>query len=209
MPCSARLGAARRRPGVAAAHVRLGPPSSASRSSAYSRTVSSISKRPSAARERLWSTSVGEAVERARAAHRLGRLERPAADEHAEPREQRLASAVEQVVAPADRRAQRLLARGRVARPGAEQVEPALEPLEDRRRGEHLACARRRARSRAAARRAARRSARSRSLLALAEREPRVERARAAHEQLGRGRAARAAGSPARARPRGAARRGS
>ena len=96
-----------------------------------------------------------------RPAHRLGRLERPAADEDAELREHRLHVRIEQVVAPADRRAQRLLALRGVARAGAEQVEPVRQALEDRRRAGAAWCARRRARSRAAARRGARRCARS------------------------------------------------
>ena len=55
----------------------------------------------------------------------------------------RCAVRVEQVVAPADRGAQRPLAVGRVARAGAEQVEPAPEAVEDLARGEDLDARRR------------------------------------------------------------------
>jgi hypothetical protein len=68
----------------------------------------------------------GDPVERVRAAHGLGRLERPAAGEHAEPREELALAGLEQVVAPAHRAAQRLLASGRVAGSGAEGVEAVL-----------------------------------------------------------------------------------
>ena len=64
--------------------------------------------------------------------------EREAADEDAELANSALRRRVEQVVAPADRRAQRLLALGRVARAGAEQVEPARQAVEDLGRGEDL-----------------------------------------------------------------------
>jgi hypothetical protein len=58
-------------------------------------------------------------------AHGFGRLERPAAYEHAQPPEQRLLLGVEQVVAPVDRRAQGLLADRQVARAAGKQREPA------------------------------------------------------------------------------------
>ena len=61
----------------------------------------------------------GDPVERVGPRDRLGGLQRPAADEHAELGEQRPRVLVEQVVAPADRRAQRPLARRGVARAGA------------------------------------------------------------------------------------------
>ena len=66
------------------------------------------------------------------ARHRLRALQRPAAGEHGELREQRSLALLEQVVAPLDRGAQGALPRGRVARPAGQQVEPAPEPLEDR-----------------------------------------------------------------------------
>ena len=72
------------------------------------------------------------------AADRLGGLERAAADEDGEPREERLLVRPEQRVAPVDRRAQRLLARGQVARAAGEQVEALLEPGEQRLRREQL-----------------------------------------------------------------------
>ena len=77
-------------------------------------------------------------VEEARhAADHLRVLERPAADEDREPREQPLLVLGEQRVAPVDRRAQRLLARRRVARAAAEHVE-AAEAREQRVRREEL-----------------------------------------------------------------------
>ena len=60
------------------------------------------------------------------------RLELAAADEHGEPREQPPLALVEQVVAPGDRAAQRLLALRQVARAGRQDAELVLEPLEDR-----------------------------------------------------------------------------
>ena len=66
---------------------------------------------PVAARQQAVLDQRGETVERVQAADRLGGLEREAADEHAEPLERGLRGRVEQVVAPADRRPQRLLAR--------------------------------------------------------------------------------------------------
>ena len=83
-------------------------------------------KRPSARVSRLWSASAAIPSSASEPAHRLRGLEREAAGEHARARaNSRLASGVEQVVAPADRGAQRLLALRRVARAAAEQVEPA------------------------------------------------------------------------------------
>ncbi len=70
------------------------------------------------------------------AGHLLGGLQRPAAGEHRQVRERAPLALVQQVVAPLDRRPQRALALGRVARAAGQQVEPAAEALEDRRRGE-------------------------------------------------------------------------
>ena len=61
-------------------------------------------------------------------AYRLGGLERAAADEHRQPHEQPLLFRREEVVRPADRRVERLLAGIRVA--AAFQVQPAAQPLE-------------------------------------------------------------------------------
>ena len=74
-----------------------------------------------------------EAVERveAGAGDRLGRLDRRAAREHREAREARLLVVAEQLVAPVDRRAQRLLAGGRVAGAGAERAERGVQALGD------------------------------------------------------------------------------
>ena len=115
----------------------------ASCSAANSRIVSSSRKRgsPSASsiRTRLWSASADQAVERRRRPssaagpqHGLGRLEVAAADEHRQAVEEPALAVVEQVVAPGDRAAQRLLARRQVARPGGQDVELMLEPVEDR-----------------------------------------------------------------------------
>ena len=72
------------------------------------------------------------------AADGLGRLERAAAREHREAREQLLLALVEQVVAPGDRRAKGSLALGGVARTAGQQRQPLLEPFEQRRRRQHL-----------------------------------------------------------------------
>ena len=114
-------------------------PASASFSSAYSRIVSSIVNRTSpwrsspirtrlcsARRSRPPRTS-SDAVVAGDPAHRLGRLERPAAGEHAEAREQPLLLRVEQVVAPVDRAAQRPLALRQVARARRQQRQPVAE----------------------------------------------------------------------------------
>ena len=112
-------------------------------SAAYSRIVSSSRKRgsPSAVsstRTRLWSASAirpsrtSTAELGRRPADRLGRVEVAAAGEDRQPVEQPPRAVVEQVVAPGDRAAQRLLALGQVARAGRQDVELVLEPGEDR-----------------------------------------------------------------------------
>ncbi len=58
--------------------------------------------------------------------------------EDGEAREERLLVGAEQVVAPVDRRAERLLARGQVAWAAGEEVEALLEPGEQRLRREQL-----------------------------------------------------------------------
>ena len=114
-----------------------------SRSAANSRIVSSSRKRgsPSATSStlsRLWSTSAISPSRMSppelgrRAADRLGGLEVAAAGEDRQPIEQPPAAVVEQVVAPGDRAAQRLLAGRQVARAGGQDVELLLEPGEDR-----------------------------------------------------------------------------
>src|SRR5205085_10632099 len=65
-------------------------------------------------------------------AHRVCDLERAAAAEDAEPREQPLLGRVEQVVAPLDRRSQRPLPLGEVARAAGEETEALAESGEDR-----------------------------------------------------------------------------
>ena len=74
-----------------------------------------------------------QAVERVESGggDRLGRLHGRAAGEHREAREAPLLGVAEQVVAPVDRRAQRLLARGRVAGAGAQRAERGVEALGD------------------------------------------------------------------------------
>ena len=63
----------------------------------------------------------------------LHRLERPAFVEDREPAQQPLLRGVEQRVAPADRRAQRALAKRQIAIARRQQVERVIEPLEQRR----------------------------------------------------------------------------
>ena len=64
----------------------------------------------------------------------LGGLERAAAGEDGQAGEELLLGLVEQVVAPGDRRPQRLLALRGVARAAGQQRQPVLEPLEQLRR---------------------------------------------------------------------------
>ena len=97
------------------------------------------------------------------AGDRLRRLHGGAAGEDREAREARFLVVAEQVVAPVDRRAQRLLAGGRVARPCAESVERAASGVWRSPRVRAARNVRPRARSPAAARRRAGRSPRSRS----------------------------------------------
>ena len=70
--------------------------------------------------------------DRAAGGHRFGRVEREAAGECCQPREHGLLGGIEQVVAPVDQRAQRLLSRQ--ARPGAarEELEAVVQTLGDR-----------------------------------------------------------------------------
>ena len=74
---------------------------------------------------------LGERHEPAVAADVGGRAGGPPAREHAEPREPALLGRRQQVVAPAQRVAQRALAGVHVARPVREQLEPALQPGQD------------------------------------------------------------------------------
>ena len=199
---------ARRRPGVAPAGVvdarRAGQ---AARARTRGR-VSNIAKRSPSRVTRLWSTSA------AMPSSASGPPTASAASSVQPPTKTPScansfrASVVEQVVAPADRRAQRPLARRGVARAGGQQVEPPLEPLEDRRRARAAWSARRRARSPAAARRAARRCARR--TLVVGRRARAADRPRAPGARTARAPArARAAARAARARRRAAAARGS
>ena len=66
-----------------------------------------------------------------RAAHRLGHLQVETAAEHRQPVDEAPSPVVEQVVAPADRAAQRLLALGDVAGSDRQQLEVMLEPSQD------------------------------------------------------------------------------
>ena len=65
---------------------------------------------------------------RCRPAHELSRLELEPAAEDRQPIDEAVRSVVEQVVAPGDRAAERLLTLRQVARAGREQVEVVLEP---------------------------------------------------------------------------------
>ncbi len=71
-------------------------------------------------------------------ADRFGRGEVAATGEDRQPVEQSLAAIVEQVVAPGDRSAQRLLTLGQVACPGRQDVQLVIEPDEDRVGAEQL-----------------------------------------------------------------------
>ena len=81
---------------------------------------------------------VGDArtVELAAGAHALDRLELEAAGEDREPTKQRPLVRLEQVVAPLQRRRERLLPRRRRVAHAAEHAEAVVEPLRDRRRTE-------------------------------------------------------------------------
>ena len=68
----------------------------------------------------------------------LGGLKRAAAREHGESCEQPLLLLGEQFVAPVDRRLQRLLAPGRVARTAGQGGQAALEPIKDLGRRQRL-----------------------------------------------------------------------
>ena len=74
-----------------------------------------------------------QAVERVQSGggDRLGRLDGRAAGEHREPREAALLVVAEQLVAPVDSGAQRLLARGCVARARARRAERGIEAVGD------------------------------------------------------------------------------
>ena len=61
----------------------------------------------------------------------LGGIERAAAGEHGQPREERLFPFVEQLVAPLEGRAQRLLPSGASRAPPVSNVEALSEPLDD------------------------------------------------------------------------------
>ena len=128
----------------------------------------------------------GDPVERGRPAHRLGGGEGEAAAEHTELAEQELGLGVEQVVAPADRRAQGLLALRRVARTRAQEIQPAAEAVEDLGGGEDLdAGGRELDRQRQAIEAVA--DARDHRLVAVGEGQARVDGPRAAQEQRDRG----------------------
>ena len=113
-------------------------PASASRSMPYSRMVSSIRYRGRGARRRLQQRLVGQRGQQVE--HVLGARPAPAqtgsaasavdaAREHREPLGQRRAPpSVEQVPAPVDDRAQRLVPRQRGPAAAGEQPEPVVEP---------------------------------------------------------------------------------
>ncbi len=68
----------------------------------------------------------------------LGRGERPAAGEDAEPFEKLLRVGIEQVVAPVERHAQRLLMPWRITPAARQQLQPVSESRQQRRRREEL-----------------------------------------------------------------------
>ena len=123
---------------------------SSSRSRANSRIVSSIVKRgspsgSSSCRSRLWSTRRSSPSRTSRIAvpirlaDRLGRLERRSRPtKTASARNSALLGCVEQVVAPGDRVAQRLLPRRQVARAAGQQRQALLQARQQRLRGEQL-----------------------------------------------------------------------
>ena len=140
---------------------------------------SAARRRPRRARTRLWSTSspirsttsppISSAGPHDRRRPCRGRSRRgtPTAD-----RASRRAAVVEQVVAPGDRAAQRLLALRQVARAGRQQRQVVVEPGEDLVRRQQLDRGRRRARSRAASRGAAPRSPATAGALAFVTAKP-------------------------------------
>src|SRR5262249_42534139 len=69
-------------------------------------------------------------------ADRFSRAEREATDKDRETAEERLLGVVEQVVAPVDRVAHRLLPQGQITRTTAEQWQSLLQALQQRRRGQ-------------------------------------------------------------------------
>ena len=73
-----------------------------------------------------------------RTADRLGRGEVAPGGEDRQPIEQPLPAVVEQVIAPGDRAAERLLAFGQVARAGRQDIELVIEPDQDRVGAEQL-----------------------------------------------------------------------
>ena len=82
------------------------------------------------AHEQALSDEVVERVE-VGAGDRLGRLDRRAAREHGEAREARLLAVAQQLVAPVDGRAQRVVAGGRVASGGAGSAECHVQTFGD------------------------------------------------------------------------------
>ena len=78
-----------------------------------------------------------------RVGHGLGGLERAAADEDRQAAEQPLFGLAEQVVAPGNRRAQRLLTRRQIPRAAGQDLETALQPPQHRRRRQRLDAGRR------------------------------------------------------------------
>ena len=91
----------------------------------------------SSERRRLFSSSAST-VSRSASQIDLGRIETEASGEDAQACEHRLLLRVEQVEAPVERRAQRLLALGPVARAAAEELEPLPEAREQRLRRQQL-----------------------------------------------------------------------
>ena len=78
-----------------------------------------------------------------RVGDRLGRLERAAADKDRQSAEEALFGLTEQVVAPRNRAAQRLLSSGQIPGAAGEDLQPAFHPAEHRRRRQCLHTCRR------------------------------------------------------------------
>ena len=121
--------------GVAPPQLVDASPDSSSRSTAYSRIVSSIANRGSSSvPSRRISPLVGQrrqAVDDVEvvAADALAPPRSSTPGEHREPQEQALLRRLEEVVAPIDRRAERALALGCVPRASLEQLQRVIEPL--------------------------------------------------------------------------------
>ena len=99
---------------------------------AYSRIVSRSANRPLPERGTRLLATRDSSPQRSAPRYGLGGLEREAAREDAQAAEQRLLVRVEKVVAPGDRRVQRLLSRRQVGCAVLEERQAPVQPLEER-----------------------------------------------------------------------------